>query len=56
MRKYSGITGTAQVRGTLRWSCVPSNVLCDDVPHNDEFLKQRSARKARKIQTYVGVR
>ena len=56
MRKYSGITGTAQVHDTLRWSCVPGSLLHGDVPLNDEFLKQRSDRMAQKIQTCVGVR
>jgi len=53
-RKYGGITDAADLRASLRMSCLPESLLDGEIPDYDDFLEQRRSLMAMKIKTWFG--
>lgn len=53
-KKYGGITEEKEMRANLRMHCLPDSLLDGDVPEYEEFLTQRRALMAKKIQNWYG--
>jgi hypothetical protein len=51
-RRYGGIVDRDEMVANLRMSCIPDGVLEGDVPPYEEFLAQRRALMAEKMQRY----
>jgi len=51
-KKYGGITNAAELRASLRSSCVPEAMLDGEVPDYDDFLDERRRLMALKIKTW----
>ncbi len=51
-KKYGAITNLDEMRGNLKTSCIPENMLKGNIPDYDAFLDQRRKLMASKIKSY----
>lgn len=52
VKKYGGIMDMEDLRNNLRVSCLPENLLDEDIPTYEDFLKERRKLMALKIKTW----
>ena len=52
LKRYGGIIDLAEMRASLRMSCVPESMLDGEIPAYDDFLAERRKLMALKIKTW----